>query len=62
MLKYLLNLTVWTIVLIVILFIGKPYLKDWLIENEAPVRQVTERGDYLSDERNTISIFQRPAQ
>ena len=59
MLKYLLNLTVWTIVIVVIFFIGKPYLKGWLLENEAPVRQVTERGDYLSDERNTINIFQR---
>ena len=59
MLKYLLNLTIWAIVLIVILFIGKPYLKNWIVGSSAPVRAVTERGDYLSDERNTISIFQR---
>ena len=59
MLKHLLNITIWTIVLLVVLFIGKPYIKGWLLENEAPTRTVTERGDYLSDERNTINIFQR---
>ena len=59
MLKHLLNLTIWTIVLLVILFVSKPYIKNWLLENQAPARTVTERGNYLSDERNTINIFQR---
>ena len=45
--------------LLVILFISKPYIKGWLLDNEASTRTVTERGDYLSDERNTINIFQR---
>lgn len=58
MLKHLLNITVWTILLLVILFISKPYIKGWLLENTVPVRQVIERGDFLSDERNTINIFQ----
>jgi len=59
MLKHLLNLTVWTIVLLVVLFVSKPHIKNWLSENEATTRTVTERGDYLSDEQNTINIFQR---
>jgi len=59
MLKHLLNLTIWTIVILIILFIGKPYIKGWILNTEAPTRTVTERGDYLSDERNTINIFQR---
>ena len=59
MLKHLLNLTIWTIVLLVILFISKPYLKRWVLENEAPTRTVSERGDFHSDELNTINIFQR---
>ena len=59
MLKHLLNITVWTIVLLIILFISKPYIKGWLLEDNAASRVVTERGDFLSDERNTIGIFQR---
>ena len=59
MLKYLLNLTIWSILLLIILFISRPYLKGWLMENNAPVRAITERGDFLSDEQNTINIFQR---
>ena len=59
MLKHLLNITVWTIVLLTILFISKPYIKGWLLEDKALAKVVTERGDYLSDERNTIGIFQR---
>lgn len=59
MLKHLLNLTIWTIVILIILFISKPYIKGWILDNDAPTRTVTERGDYLSDERNTIGIFQR---
>lgn len=59
MLKNLLNLTIWTIVILIILFISRPYIKGWILDKEAPTRTVTKRGDYLSDERNTIDIFQR---
>ena len=59
MLKHLLNITIWTIVLLVILFISKPYLKNWLLEDKAVARVITERGDFMSDEQNTIGIFQR---
>jgi S1-C subfamily serine protease len=59
MLKHLLNITVWTIVLLIILFVSKPYIKGWLLEDNASARVVTERGDFLSDEQNTIGIFQR---
>jgi S1-C subfamily serine protease len=59
MLKKLINLTIWTIVALVILFICKPYLQNWLLEGKSEPRVITERGDFNSDEQNTIGIFQR---
>ena len=59
MLKKLFNLTVWIIVVLVILFISKPYLKNWLLEGQSTPRAITERGQLLSNEENTIQIFQR---
>jgi len=58
MLKHLFNLTIWTIVALVILFICRPYIQDWLLEGNSLPRVVTERGDFSSDEQNTINIFQ----
>jgi S1-C subfamily serine protease len=58
MLKKLFNFTVWTIVVLVILFICKPYIKGWLLEGQVEPRVVTERGQLLSDEENTIKIFE----
>ena len=59
MLRKLLNLTIWTIVALVILFICKPYIQSWLLDGKSQPRVVTERGDFNSDEQNTIGIFQR---
>lgn len=59
MLKNLLNLTIWTVVALVILFISKPYIQNWLLEGRSQPRAITERGDFSSDEQNTINIFQR---
>lgn len=59
MLKNLLNLTIWIIIALVILFIGKPYIQSWLLDGESQPRAITERGDFNSDEQNTINIFQR---
>ena len=59
MLKKLINLTIWTIVALVILFISRPYIQNWLLEGKSEPRVITERGDFNSDEQNTINIFQR---
>lgn len=59
MLKKLLNLTIWTIVALVILFISRPYIQNWLLEGKSEPRVITERGDFNSAEQNTINIFQR---
>ncbi|PID46194.1 MAG: 2-alkenal reductase [Proteobacteria bacterium] len=59
MLKNLLNLTLLIIVTLVVLFIGKPYLKNWLLDDASKPRVVTERGDFKADEQNAINIFQR---
>lgn len=59
MLKKLINLTVWTIVVLAILFICKPYIQNWLLDGKSQPRVITERGDFNSDEQNTINIFQR---
>lgn len=58
MLKTLLNITVWIIIALIILFIGKPYIQNWLLDTNQP-RAVIERGNYTSEEQNTIGIFQR---
>ncbi|PWQ93590.1 S1C family serine protease [Leucothrix arctica] len=58
MLKKLFNLTIWAIVVLVVLFITKPYLKGWLLEGQTEPRAVTDRGQLLSDEENTIKIFE----
>lgn len=59
MLKHLFNITVWTIVILVILFVGKPYIQDWLLEGKSEPRVVVERGDFSAEEENTIGIFER---
>jgi S1-C subfamily serine protease len=49
----------WTVVLIVILWQGLPWIERYLIGMSAEPRAVTARGDLAADEKSTIAVFEQ---
>ncbi|RVU86410.1 trypsin-like serine protease [Leucothrix sargassi] len=59
MLRNLFHFTVWIIVTLVVLYFFKPYIKNWILDEQPVARVVTDRGQLLSAEENTIRIFEQ---